>query len=60
MNHELVMEKVIHASTQAKYIVLLTKANKWEGEAINKEEKLSKAKNEMNDISRHFEKLREA
>lgn len=43
--------------TWAKYEVLLTKANKWEDEAIDKEEKLSKAIVELNDNSRCFVEL---
>lgn len=54
------MEKGIYASTRAKFLVLLAKPNKWEDEAIDKEEKLSKAKDELNENSRHFEELREA
>lgn len=54
------MEKEIHASTWAKYAVLLAKTNKWKGEAIDREKKLSKVKDELNDISRNFKELREA
>lgn len=54
------MEKEIHASTWAKYAVLLAKTNKWKGEAIDRENKLSKVKDELNDISRNFKELREA
>lgn len=40
--------------------MLLAKANKWEGEAIEKKEKLAKAIHELNENLRHFELLEEA
>lgn len=60
LKHELAMEKDRHPLTWAKYIVLLAKANKLEGEVIDKEEKLSKDKDELNDILRNFKELKEA
>lgn len=43
LKHEIVIEKKIHVSNRAKSVVLLAKANKWKGKAIDKENKLSKA-----------------
>lgn len=60
LKHKHVMEKEIHASTQAKYAMLLAKDNKWKGETIDKEKKFSQAKDEWNDISKHFQELGEA
>lgn len=60
LKHNLNMERESHASTREKYVVLLAKANRLEGKAIEKRQKLSKAKDEPNDISRNFEELREA
>lgn len=40
--------------------MLLVKANKWEDKDIDKEDKFSNAKDELNDISRHLKELREA
>lgn len=53
-------KKESHASTWAKGIVLLAMANKWEGEVIEKEENFSKAKDKLNQNSRHFKELKEA
>lgn len=60
LKHELTQEKEWHASIQAKYVVLLAKANWWKGKAIDKEEKLSKVIAKLNDISRHFVELEKA
>lgn len=40
--------------------MLLAKANIWEGEAIDKEEKLSKAISKLNENSWHVAKLEES
>lgn len=60
MKHKLAQEKYSNASTRAKYVILLAKANKWEGKAIDKEEKLSKVIIKLNENSRHFMELHEA
>lgn len=54
------MEKQSHALTQAKNTMLLVKANKWEAETINKEQKLSKSIDNLNDNLKLFEELGKA
>lgn len=54
------MEKERNASTWAKNPVLLAKVNKWEGEAIDKKDKLFEAICELNDNLRNFEELEKA
>lgn len=60
LKHEMAYEKEGHASTQAKYAVLLMRANKLEHEAMDKEDKLTKAIAKLKENSRCFFKLKEA
>lgn len=54
------MEKETYAFTHAKYYMLLAKANKGKGEAIDKQDKLSKAKDQLSDNVRCFEEIQKA
>lgn len=60
LKHELMIQKESHALTIAKNDVPLAMTNKWEGNVIDKEEKLSKALQELNEKLRNFKELREA
>lgn len=60
LKHKLSLEKDIHTSTRATSVVLLVNGDKWEGEAIDKEEKLTKAVAKLNENSRYFTELKEA
>lgn len=60
LKHELMIQKESHALTIAKNDVPLATTNKWEGNLIDKEEKLSKALQEMNEKLRNFKELKEA
>lgn len=52
LKNELEVEKYIHDSAQAKNVILLSKANKWESKAIGKEKKLSLSISELNSNAR--------
>lgn len=51
--------KKCHTFFWVKNVVLLVKENKWEGEAIDKKEKLAKGLDELNKNSRHFKLIGE-
>lgn len=42
------------ASTWFRYVVLLARAKKWEGEGIDKEEKLNKASIKLNEYAKRL------
>lgn len=56
---KLVKEKESHASARARLVVLLAKAIKWQGEVIDKEEKLTWIANELNECARQLEASKE-
>lgn len=55
----LALEKESHNLTLSKYVLLLAKATKYEGEAIDKSEKLTKAVSELNDFAQCVDDLKE-
>lgn len=60
LKHELAQEKEKHALTCSKYLLLLSKAKKWEGKVIDKLKKLTKATFKLNAYMSHVVELEEA